>query len=376
MQDGGRLFLGLCLLGVGVLTILEVLNYINLDYIIPFMPENLDFTVYAMKLQPNKETGFFEPCREEEVIGTGWDPKQSCDSPAEIEEAHRQVHPNVDQKRVNKGGTLYYPIRYIVKEMEDESGDTPADYVWVNEDAEFALCKITSECTTSHDVSEMLRNKLTDEDGTAIHNIRHVEWIDIPVEFVPGYVKRKFTGRFGTLNKFNKGVDDDAKRVIKKLHSVSNFDNERTVDFEALESKLDSIGSGKLFSILDADDTEELVLDYLQSDGWRITKYSTGDSQAKYECELRRVTEGARQTGFVQVKSGDATLDPSEFSELADQGQVFLFSSPDDDGENQLNVDQHNITNIEPAELREHLQDNLLWLPTPTLLRLSFSSQS
>jgi hypothetical protein len=340
------------------------------------MVENPSFTAYAMKLQPSEETGFFELCREEEVIGTGWDPKQSCDSPAEIEEAHRQVHPNVDQKRVNKGGKLYYPIRYIVKEMDDGSGDTPADYVWVNEDAEYALCKVTSECTTSHDISERLRNKLTNENGTQIHNIRHVEWTDIPVEFVPGYVKRKFTRPFGTLTQFNKAVDDDVKRVIKKLHSVSNFDNERTVDFGALESKLDSIGSGKLFSILDSDDTEELVLDYLQSDGWRIIKYSTGDSQAKYECELRRVTEDARQTGFVQVKSGDATIDPSEFSELADQGQVFLFSSPDDDGENRLNVDQHNITNIEPAELREHLQNNLQWLPTPTLLRLSFSSQS
>lgn len=340
------------------------------------MSHDLDFTVYAIKLQPNGETGFFESCREKQVIGTGWDPKQQCGSPAEIEEAHRQVHPNVDHKRITKGGKLYHPIRYIVKEINDGSGDTTADYVWVNEGAEFALCKVTSECTTSHDVSEELKQELTNENGTAIHNIRHVEWTDIPVEFVPGYVKRKFTGQFGTLKKFNKGIDRNAKRVIKNLHSVSDFDNERTIEFEVLKSKLDSIGSGKLFSILDADDTEELVLDYLQSEGWRITKYSTGDSQAKYECELRRVTDGVRQSGFVQVKSGGATLNPSTFTQLADQGRVFLFSSPDDDGENQLSVDKDNMTAIEPTELREHIQDNLRWLPTPTLLRLSFSSQS
>jgi hypothetical protein len=277
---------------------------------------------------------------------------------------------------VTKKGKLYHPIRYIVKEINDESGDAPADYVWVNEGAEFALCKVISECTTSHDIPEELRHKLTNESGTAIHNIRYVEWTDIPVEFVPGYVKRKFNRQFGTLKKFDTGIDEDAKKVIKNLHSISSFDSERTIEFEALESKLDSISSGKLFSILDADDTEELVLDYLQSYGWRITKYSTGDSQAKYECELRRVTDDVRQSGFVQVKSGDATINPSEFSKLADQGQVFLFSSPTDDGEIQLSVDQHNITAIDPTELHDHLQDNLQWLPTPTLLRLSVSTQA
>lgn len=59
------------------------------------------------------------------------------------------------------------------------------------------------------------------------------------------------------------------------------------------------------------------------------------------------------------MKSGNATLNPNEFSELADQGQVFLFSSQEDDGENQLSVDQSNITTIEPTELRDHLQDDL-----------------
>lgn len=338
------------------------------------MSNGLDFTVYAIKLQPGGETGFFEPCREEEVIGTGWDPRQSCELPEEIEEAHRQVDKNVDHKRLTKSGNLYHPIRYIVKEMNHGTGDSAADYVWVNERAEFALCKVASECTTSHDVSEELRQKLTNENGTSIHNIRHVEWTNVPVQFVPGYVKRKFTGQFGTLKKFDKGIDDDAKRVVKKLHSVDDFDNERTLDIDNLESKLDSIGPSKLFNILDADDTEELVLDYLQFNGWRITKYSTGDSQAKYECELRQVRDGVRQVGFVQVKSGGASLNPEKFTELANQGQVFLFSSPEDNGEHQLIAGHNNITIIDPTELRNHIKDNFRWLPTPTLIRLSFSA--
>lgn len=338
------------------------------------MSEKLGFTVYAIKLQPNGETGFFESCREEEVIGTGWDPKRSCGSPEEIEEAHRQSHKEVNHKRVTNSGKLYHPIRYIVKEMNDGSGEEPADYVWVNEGAEFALCKVTSECKTSYDISEELRQKLTNDNDTTIHNIRHVEWTDIPVEFVPGYVKRKFTGRFGTLKKFNKGIDDNSKRVIKNLHSVNKFDSERTIDFDSLESKLASLGSAELFNILDADDTEELVLDYLQADGWRITKYSTGDSQAKYECELRRVTDGVRESGFVQVKSGNASLDPDKFTELAEQGEVFLFSSPDDDGEQNLDTDHNKIHLIGASDLESHIKNNIQWLPTPTLIRLSFSS--
>lgn len=338
------------------------------------MSSDLDFTVYALKLQPAGETGFFEACRDAEVIGTGWDPQRSCTSPAEIEKAHKQLGEDSDHDRTTNGGDLRHELRYIVKGMNDGSGDAPHDYVWVNEGSEFALCKVTSECTTSHDVSESLRERLTNENGTQIHNIRHVDWTDVPVEFVPGYVKRKFTGRFGTLNKMKKGVDDDAKRVVQELHSVDDFDDERTLDFDSLETKLESIGPGKLFSILDADDTEELVLDYLQADGWRITKYSTGDSQAKYECELRRATHGDREAGFVQVKSGDASINPDEYHDLAEQGHVFLFSSPTDDGQQQLSVDQNGMTAIDPEKLANHLQKNMHWLPTPTLLRLSFAS--
>ena len=134
------------------------------------------------------------------------------------------------------------------------------------------------------------------------------------------------------------------------------------------------MGSGKLFSILDADDTEELVLDYLQSNGWRITKYSTGDSQAKYECELRRVTNGGREAGFIQVKSGDASLSPDEYHDLADQGHVFFFNSPSDDGQQRLTVDQNGMTVIDPENLADYLLENAEWLPIPTLLRLSFAS--
>jgi len=337
------------------------------------MSSGLNFTVYAIKLQPAGETGFFQACREAEVIGTGWDPQQPSDSPAEIERAHKKIGQDPEHDRITNNGDLRHELRYIVKGMNDGSGDSPSDYVWVNEGSEFALCKVISECTTSHNISESLEKKLTNENSTQIHNIRHVEWTDVPVEFVPGYVKRKFTGRFGTLNKMKKGIDDDAKEVIRKLHSVDDFDSERTIDLEALDSKLETIEVGKLFSIVDADDTEELVLDYLQSNGWRITKYSTGDSQAKYECEFRRVMDGKRQAGFVQVKSGDASLNPKEYVDLADQGQVFLFSSPGDDGQQRLSVNQNGITAIDPEDLADYLRRNVRWLPTPTLLRLSFS---
>lgn len=338
------------------------------------MTADLDFTVYAIKLQPAGEKGFFEACREAEVIGTGWSPEQSCNSPAEIEKAHKQIGQDPDHKRTTKSGKLRHELRYIVKEMSDGSGDAPADYVWVNEGGEFAICKVTSECTTSFDVSKSLRQKLTNKNGTQIHNIRHVEWTDVPVEFVPGYVKRKFTGQFGTLKEMHKGIDDDAKQVIKKLHSTDDFNRERTLDLGAIDSKLDSLQTGKLFNILDADDTEELVLDYLQSDGWRVTKYSTGDSQAKYECELRRVTDDKREAAFVQVKSGNASINAGKYEELAEEGEVFLFSSPDDDGQQQLSENREGITVIPPDDLADYLRRNYRWLPTPTLLRLSFSS--
>lgn len=341
------------------------------------MSSSRDFTVYAIKLQPNGESGFFDGCRDAEVIGTGWDPQQSCDTPEEIEQAHKQLdnNNNTSHNRTNNNGDLRHELRYIVKRMNDGSGDAPADYVWVNEGGEYAICKVTSECTTYHDVDASLQGKLTNENGTRITNIRHVEWTDIPVEFVPGYVKRKFTGRFGTLNEIKKGVDEDAKRVVEQLHSIEDLDAERTFDLAALKSTLATLDTGRVFNTLDPDDTEELVLDYLQADGWRITKYSTGDSQAAYECELRRVSDdGSRQTGFVQVKSGNASVDVNNYATLANQGQVFLFESPDGDGQHRLESDRDGITVIDPDDLVSHLRENTEWLPTPSLLRLSFAA--
>lgn len=337
------------------------------------MTDDRDFTVYAIKLQPNGQTGFFDACREEEVIGTGWDPKQPCENIEELEKAHKRVHKDVDHKRIIDSGKLRHELRYIVKGINGGSDGGQPDYVWVNEGGEYAICKVTSECTTSHDVSGSLRERLTNEKGSQIHNIRHVEWRDVPVEFVPGYVKRKFTGQFGTLRKMDKGVDDHAKGVIQKIHAVDDFDAERTLDIAELEAKLKQTKTSKLFNTLDADDTEELVLDYLQSQGWRITKYTTGDSQAKYECELRRVSDEGREAGFVQVKSGDASLSPEEYEELADQGQVFLFQGPDGNGQQRLCAEQDGITAVEPRDLVDHLRENTRWLPTPTLLRLSIS---
>jgi hypothetical protein len=58
------------------------------------------------------------------------------------------------------------------------------------------------------------------------------------------------------------------------------------------------------------------------------------------ECELRRVTNGGRETGFVYVKSGEAPLNSAEHSDLADEGHVFLCSSLGNDGGQQLSVDQ------------------------------------
>ncbi len=317
-----------------------------------------------MKLQPAKQTGFYDACRQHNIIGTGWDPNGPQKSPDDIEQAHRAAG------RTTKSGRLRHELRYIIHGMNSGEDGSPSDYVWVNEGSKYAICKVKSECVTSYDVKEELREDLTNENGAQIYNIRRVEWTDVPVNFVPGYVQRKFTGRFGTLNKMKTGVDADAKRVIQHLHSIDDFDTERSVSLDKLQSAVEALDADTLFSILDADDTEELVLDYLQSKGWRLTKYSTGDSQATYECELRRVTDQNRETAYVQVKSGSATVDPQDYTELAKQGRVFLFSNLMGTEEDSI---PQNISVLEPNELMQHLQENLGWLPMPTLLRLSTS---
>jgi hypothetical protein len=273
-----------------------------------------DFTVYAMKLQPGEaadSTSPYEFCREEEIFGVGWKPpgNKTYDTVEEIHEAFKQKakrrsEEGKDTDEILGDGRLNTALRYILKEME------LGDYVWVNEGNEYALCRIEGDWETAQNLTKDRRKQYQRRD---VQHFHPVDWVDIPYSLIPGFVRRKFLHPFGTASKMDKGITTDSKEILRLLHSQGEVESDRLLNREAIAEKIDRADKDRIFNILGPNETQEIVLNYLQSEGWRIDLSSAGDTQAVIECEMRREKRGEPVLGYLQVKTGSAGVDASSY---------------------------------------------------------------
>lgn len=141
---------------------------------------DLDFTVYAMKLQPGGADPSTDPygfCRGESVVGVGWKAgEQTYESVEEVhqafqQKAERRAEQGKETEEILSDGRLNASLRYILKEME------VGDFVWVNDGNEFAICKITGGWEVAQNLSEEEKQRYQKRD---IQHFRPVNWVDVP----------------------------------------------------------------------------------------------------------------------------------------------------------------------------------------------------
>jgi len=328
----------------------------------------MDFTVYAMKLQPGGAAPSTEPyefCREESIVGVGWNPgDQTYNTVKEIHEAFRQKaarrsEQGKETEEILSDGRLNTALRYILKEMDS------GDFVWVNDRNEFALCKVLDEWEVAQNLSTEERERYQRRD---IQHFRPVDWVDIPYSLVPGFVRRKFLRPFGTTSEMDKGINEDSKQIIQSLHSQQEFESDRSLDRTTIAKKLEQTETDRVFDILGPNETEEIVFNYLQSNGWRIDISSTGDTQAVIECEMTREEEGSSVLGYLQVKTGSAGVDLASYEKYADAGEMIFFVQKGVDVK-----DRQNMHAIDPETIHEYMVTDINYLPSEPLLKLDFS---
>jgi len=321
-----------------------------------------------MKLQPGGAAASTEPyefCREESIVGVGWKPgDQTYNTVEEIHEAFRQKA--IRRSEQGKGteeilsdGRLNAALRYILKEMDS------GDFVWVNDKNEFALCKVLGEWEVTQNLPTEERERYQRRD---IQHFRPVDWVDIPYSLVPGFVRRKFLRPFGTMSKMNKGINDDSKQIIQSLHSQQEFESGKSLDRTTIANKLEQTETDRIFDILGPNETEEIVFNYLQSEGWRIDISSTGDTQAVIECEMMREDEDSSVLGYLQVKTGSAGVDLDSYKKYADTGEMIFFVEKGVDVKNRQNMHA-----IDPETIHDYMITDINYLPSEPLLKLDFS---
>lgn len=312
-------------------------------------------TIWALKIQPGgakKGTDPYEFCKTQDppIIGMGWGISKDFES---AEEALKQHH---TRDNTDQWGNVKFPIRAMLKKA------SIGDFVWVNEGSEYALCRIKSDW-------KQAPSSVTEKEDWIRHDIRNyrlADWRLVEPKFVPGYVKRYFSApRIPTMARPDDGKNEPAKEYAHILFENDPDSIDEVVDISMLSTKIKETSTERFFNILDPVETEDLVIDYLQSEGWHVVKSSTSKGQAGIECVLRRVDE-TPETAYVQVKSGEKTINVDEYLNLASTSTVYLHqrhppdtSSPD------------GITWIKPEKLKSYLRMNTGYIPDHTLLKLN-----
>lgn len=238
------------------------------------------------------------------------------------------------------------------------------DLVWVNEGSEFAVCRITGDWQADLNLDADDKASYARND---IRNFRKAEWTVIPYTMVPGFVKRRFAGQGSTLSKMH--IIDRQCSISEQIFSAREFDETMDGIVDSVAASLnDGVDTSEFFGILDPVEIEDLVILKLQDrmDRWSLIKSTANSSEADIECELRRVTDGQVQRGFVQVKSGNATVSPENYEDKAEHGHVFLFAQTPVEVRS-----SKNISVITPRAVLKFARENPGYLPDTVLVKLN-----
>jgi hypothetical protein len=119
--------------------------------------------------------------------------------------------------------------------------------------------------------------------------------------------------------------------------------------------EIDHQGSADIFTMLDDEETEDLVFLYLQTQGWFVVPNSRKVDTMSYECLLVDAKTGEKAK--VQVKSGEVPLNISDYLNLKER--VFLFQA----NEIYQGSTHENVVCISRQVIADFLMRSLSWLP-------------
>lgn len=171
-------------------------------------------------------------------------------------------------------------------------------------------------------------------------NIRDCQWKEVGVVTkVPGKVVNSFI----------------PSRTIQRIYDDSALGYSQLLLNETVTVPIDDI-----FSLMSAEDLEDLVALYLQRRHGHFlvpSSRSRKDDTLMYEYIMM---DKSGQDIAVQVKSGDVSINVADYSELSTRAQVFLFCPSG----NYIGLEnQKRITGISPEEIKNLIESESSLLP-------------
>ena len=278
----------------------------------------------------------FKHCLDNKLLGIGWGVygiiEKTCDW-EEYENLAKDLHDSIQQPR------------YILNKV------SKGDLVWTRDpDSNYYLAHVTSGW-------EYWTNQNGRIKSIDIANIFRCEFYPIEEldDKVPGVI----------VSSFSRG------RAIQRIHDSSARAYSQHIWNEHVKQEIYDVDLNELpdiFSMLNAEETEDLVFLYLQSLGWYVVPNSRKGNTLRFEFRLSDRKTGEK--AWTQVKTGSERLNINDYA--GDKKRIFLFQSNENyDGEENST---ENVTLIYRHELENFLAKNTKILPQSIQTRLNMIS--
>lgn len=307
---------------------------------------NTDFDLWGMQIDTAGEDSF-SFCKKNGYIGVGWMLEKGVDKRGRIKEIYE-----------GERGKFHTGAKSLIKRV------SVGDFVWLKDSNDYYLAKVTSDW----------KQKPKGEQPWTTHDIgfyRDANWRETNIDesAVPGFVIRYFAGRPGTMKKLRTGVN-----IYSKRYTVHLFNHGEPSDGEGIEKMSKKVANSidpsntSLLDVFGPRELEDIVLVYLQSQGWRVITSSRPKARNLVECTLHRHSDTERETAYVQVKSGGGKVDVEDYYKLiSDDTKVFIHQR------DELKIGEEDMEYISPSDLLEYLGENIFEFDSMTIHKLAFA---
>ena len=172
-------------------------------------------------------------------------------------------------------------------------------------------------------------------------NVRDCEWYEVGlVDSVPGKVVNSFI-----QPRTAQQVNGDSVNLYSR-YLYNQLCTEPLYDLAGEHGDVD------LFTLISAEDCEDVVGIYLQEEGYRLIPSSCKSSTSRYEFVLKNRETGRR--AVVQVKQGQIDLNREEYGDAFEGDDVFLFTTHG----NYVGAERANAHCLGPGEMRDFVLAN------------------
>ncbi len=280
--------------------------------------------VFRIHIRPNGGTAdtktTFHYCVEQGVLGVGWrlPEYRHITDWAEYEALAAPVHDNLS--------TCQYIARWV----------GAGDLIWTRDtEGQYYLAKALSGW-------EYWQSQYAIDNDIDIANVFRCELRKVDIDNVPG----KVVACFRPARTIQVIADPQAIEYSKHLWNRLSGTSDYVVNVG---------GIADIFTMLDDEETEDLVFLYLQTLGWYVVPNSRKADTMSYEYLL--VNPISAQRALVQVKTGEVSLDVADYAGLTEQ--VFLFQA----NERYIGNSSDGVRCISRKEMLDFLDRSLPWLP-------------